>query len=169
MMPRVQVLVALKTFLDAGISNATVRHHRHRESTEAEWPCIAIRFVAENPQSFGASDEAPSIAEQVVNLEVDLIADCAIAPEVMAGDLVGTDSDPTGIGTASALIEQCLNLLFTTGLMPETLGGLLWNISYDGTGEDDGVSTPDQVRLVERLTLQFRVRAEAPMVILTGV
>lgn len=168
-MPRIQILVALKDFLmPVGAGAAApflVRHHRHRESSDEEFPCCAIRFVSEDPQDASASDASPSSAEEVINLSVDLIMDSLIDAEIRAGD-AGPDLDPTGFGRVSAMSEACLDALFNVGGEPETLGGLLWNIRYDGTADDEPLSQPDYARVTERLVLQYRVRAEAPTQIL---
>jgi hypothetical protein len=169
-MPRVEILIALKEFLESKAALAVrpfkVRHHRHRESSEEEYPCCAIRFVSEDPQGASASDAYPSSAEEVVDLSVDLIFDGAIDVEIRTGD-TGADGDPTGMGRVSAMSEVMLSALFNVGGQPETLGGLLWNIRYDGTADDEPFSSPDFARVTERLVLQYRVRAEAPTQILT--
>jgi len=150
-----------------------VRHMRFRNPSTKEMPCVSLRFVGDDaPGITRATDgEGPSTAEEVLELGVELVADSPIPPEV---DEEGDDSeedegqDPTGLATCSNMLEVLLESLFTPGEPAATLGGLVWDIRYDGSADDDDVSKPDNVRLAERITLQYRVRAEAPTHLLIG-
>lgn len=181
MLPRDQILRALKLELEAVVPiDATldsakpqwkVRHERFRPTTTEEWPCVAIRYIADDVSGVtNASDAQPSLAEQTMELSIALIVDTEIPAESdreTAGDPDEGD-DPTGLGTASEIVEACLGALFTEGEEVNTLGGLIWDARYDGSGDNDDLVTSDNVRLSERLTLVYRVRAEAPHVLLTG-
>lgn len=176
-LPRDQILRALKLHLQAVVPNVAgspkwkVRHHRHRATTYEEMPCLAIRYVADDATGVtNASDSAPSTAEDVMELKVDLIVDTEIPPESdreTAGD-ANEGEDPTGLGVPSEIIATSFDSIWKEGEPVQTLGGLVWDIRYDGSGEDDELATSDNVRLSERLTLVYRVRAEAPHQLLIG-
>jgi hypothetical protein len=177
MLPRDQILRALKLQLKAvvpvvdGAPAWKVRHERFRQTTIEEMPCLAIRYLADDASGVAnASDESPSIAEEAMHLRVDFIVDTPIPPESdreTAGD-ADEGEDPTGLGDASKIIETSLDALFPEGGPVNTLGGLVWDIRYDGSGDNDDLVTSDNVRLAERLTFVYRVRAEAPHRLLIG-
>lgn len=177
MLPRDQILRAFKLELEAvvpleaGKPKWKVRHERFRPTTAEEMPCVAIRYLSDDVSGVtNASDAQPSTAETSMELGLALIVDTEIPPESdreTAGDPDEGD-DPTGLGTASEIVEACLGALFTEGEEVNTLGGLIWDARYDGSGDNDDLVTSDNVRLSERLTLVYRVRAEAPQVLLTG-
>lgn len=178
-LPRDTILQALKSALQAAVPMVgdparpkwKVRHWRNRETTFEEMPCVAIRYVADDaPGVTTASDTILSVAEAIFELGVELVVDTEIAPESdrdTAGD-PDEGLEPTGLESASEIIKQCLDVLFTPGEEPNALGGTVWDVRYDGSGDNDDVGTPDNLRLVERLTLVYRVRAEAPHVLLIG-
>jgi hypothetical protein len=174
MLPRIQLLIALEAHLQAAVAQLPaderfkVRHHRHRDSDEGEWPCVAVRYVSDDTTGVttGTDDPGPSMSETVMELSVDLVCDTALPAEVDAGE-AAPDLDPTGLATLCNPIEVCLKSLFTEGLEPDSLGGTTWDIRYEGSGNDEA-STPDTGRMVERLVLVYRVRADDPTYLLTG-
>lgn len=184
MLPRIALLIALKAHLVAELDGATMdygggdlraiklRHFRHRESDRKERPCIALRYVSDDVSSSGGSDDFPSTGEIRRTLSVDLVVDVDAPPEEFEEDESGVDDDPTGYGFANLPIELCMNALFPPDTLDGavTLGGLAWDIRNEGDSatEDDAVSSPDYVRVVERLAIDYRVRAEAPQLILGG-
>jgi hypothetical protein len=174
MLPRVALLTALVDHLAAGVAalpeadRFKLRHHRHRDTAEEEMPCVAVRFVSDDvPGNVSGSDAYPSMSEAIMELGVDLVADVQLPAEAAPGQSVDAGDDPTGLLGPSMLIERLLRMLFAVGEPPTTLGGLAWDIRYEGTG-DDPDSSPDSARIVERLVLVYRVRREAPTELLTG-
>lgn len=177
MLPRDRLLRALKFAFDAvvpndaGVPRWKVRHWRNRAAALEEMPCVSVRYIADDaPGVSNASDESPSIAEEFMELGIELVVETPLPPESdreTAGD-ADEGEDPTGLGVASEIIETCFDALFTEGEEPNDLGGLVFTIRYDGSGNNDEIATPDNVRLAERLTLVYRVRAEAPHRLLTG-
>ena len=182
MLPRIQILNALKQTLESqvpedpanpGTPQWKVRHHRFRETTVEEMPCVAIRYIADDAPGVtrGADDPSQlSLAEEVFELRVDFVVDTMIQAEhdrETAGDATEGD-DPTGLEFASEIAEACLAALWTAGEPVNTMGGLIWDARYDGTGDNDDVATPDNVRLAESVTLVYRVRADAPYELLIG-
>lgn len=175
MLPREQILAALlvdlKTAAAAAATPFKVRHERFRSSTAEEWPCVSIRYLGDDaPGVATGSDTAPSLAEEAMELRLELIVDTPLPAESDQETAEDPDDgdDPTGFGVASAIVETCLGAIFTEGQPINTLGGLIWDARYDGSGDNDDLATPDNVRLAERLTLVYRVRAEAPHVLLIG-
>jgi hypothetical protein len=181
MLPRLLLLEALKAHFRANVPASEddplkpafkVRHMRFRNPTKKEMPCVSLRFVGDDApgQVRGTDGEGLSMAEEVFELGVELVADAEIPPErdEEDGGDVDDGEDPTGLATCSDMIEILMNSLFTEGEEAVTLGGLAWDIRYDGSADDDDVSKPDNVRLAERITLVYRVRAEAPTQILIG-
>ncbi|MES2903265.1 MAG: hypothetical protein V4696_03685 [Pseudomonadota bacterium] len=181
-LPRIIILEALKRHLRANVpldpadpsrQLFKVRHERFRESTLEEMPCVAIRYLGDDSPDVTRGTDDPSrmsLAETVMELRVELIVDTPIAAESdrdTAGDPDDGDDD-TGMEFASRIVEICLGALFTAGQETETMGGVIWDARYDGTGDNDDVSSPDNVRLAERLTLVYRARAEAPHQLLVG-
>lgn len=176
-LPRDRILKALLLQLQAvvpevdGLPAWKVRHHRFRPTTYEEMPCLAIRYVADDaPGVANASDSQPSLSEQAMELRIDFVVDTEIPPESdreTAGD-EDEGADPTGFGVASTIIETSLGALFEEGKEINTLGGLIWDARYDGSGDNDDIETSDNVRLSERITLVYRVRGEAPHVLLIG-
>ena len=168
-LPRVALMLALKSHLAAAVAalppgdSFLVRHHRHRESTAEEWPCLAIKFVSDDTTGIttGTDDDGLSMAETVMDLSVDLIADVDLEPERDAGEPADPDEDPTGLAGPSRLIKVCLDSLLVAGEPADKLGGLAWDIRHEGTGNDEE-SSPDAARMVERIVLVYRVRADAP-------
>jgi hypothetical protein len=177
MLPRDQILRALLLALqavvptDAGVPRWKVRHERFRSSTAEEMPCLAIRYVADDASGVATgSDSAPSLAEEVMELRTEFVVDTPIDPESdreTAGD-PDEGGDPTGLGAASQIIETSLDALCPEGGPVNTLGGLVWDIRYDGSGANDELATSDNVRLAEAVTFVYRVRAEAPHRLLIG-
>lgn len=122
---------------------------------------MSIRYVSRDLPGVrtGASGAASqlSTAEEVLEIAVDLICDVALPTEV-------SKLDPTGLETASVILDACMSTLFKVGEHPASLGGLLIDIRYDGDapGDDGDISTPDAARLAERITLVYRSRVEYP-------
>jgi hypothetical protein len=178
MLPRDRILHAFKMALQSqvpvngdGTPKWKIRHWRNRETTHEEMPCLAIRFVGDDVAgAFSASDSSPSIAEQVMDLNLELVIDTEIPPESDRDTADDPDDglDETGFRTASPIIETALETLFVEGEEVNNLGGLIWDARYDGSGDNDDIALPDRIRLAERVTLVYRVRAEAPHVLLTG-
>lgn len=176
-LPRILILNALKNTLQASVPVVDgkpkwkVRHYRNRETTFEEMPCIAIRYAGDDaPGVTTAGEGSLSMMEDAMELAVDLVVDTMVAAESdreTAGDT--TDgTDPTGLEEASEIVEKSLDTIFKPGEEINTLGGLIWDARYDGSGDNDDVGTPDNVRLAERLTLVYRVRHEAPYKLLIG-
>lgn len=178
-LPRDQILQALVNTFRAAVPNVgdpakpkwKVRHYRNRETAYEEMPCLAIRYVGDDaPGTTVPSDSDLSTAEDIFELSVELIVDTVIEPEhdrETAGDAT-EGTEPTGLEASSEIIEATLGTLFTPGEEVNTLGGLIWDARYDGSGDNDDVGTPDNVRLAERVTLVYRVRREAPHRLLIG-
>lgn len=175
MLPRIVILEALRDHFRAAVPLVggrpafRVRHWRFRSPANEEMPCVSLRYIGDDAPGVtrGSDGSAPSMAEEVFELSVELVADAPLPPE--EDEVDGQDgADPTGLATCSSMLETCLNSLFTPGQLPTTLGGLVWNIRYDGSGDDEDVSQPDNARLAERLTFEYRVRAEAPTHLLMG-
>lgn len=176
-MPYVPILIALRDEIQAAVDDAdfgferavTVRHHRFREASSKMWPCVSIRRVSSDPASEGRQENAYGLPEEVMELTVDLVIDMAIPPEIEEDDGASPDHDPTGYGDQADVLATILDRLFPGGDEPEnTLGGLVWQMRYDGSSDDDGVLGPDQTRMEERLTILYRVRADRPTELLTG-
>lgn len=178
-LPRIQILEALLLHFRAnvplvdGVPMFRVRHERFRDASREQWPCVSIRYLADDAPDVVRGTDDPSglsMAESVMELRLELVIDTEIPPESdpeTAGD-ANDGADETGLGDASRIAEICLGSIFRAGEEAENLGGLIWDARYDGTGDNDELATPDNVRLAERLTLVYRVRAEAPHLLLTG-
>src|SRR5882672_10711943 len=167
-MPYVPILIALHDFLAAIPSiDFSVRHHRHRDTDKAELDIVSIQYVSCDPSAeFQGTANGASLAELVMDLQVNLIASAILSPEGDAARGVD-DLDPTGLARPSAMLRTCIEaLLPPEDPLGETLGGLLWMIRYDGSaGGDYDHLTPDSADLSDRLTLRYRVRAEAPTIL----
>jgi len=169
-MPFIPVAIALKQELAANLpAPIKVRHHRHRESTSDELPCVAIRIMSNDPSDQGRETTASGLPEQVMELAVDIVIDMDLAAEV---DAPGDDDseDPTGYGGPAAIMAQILDILFP-GIDDgdtNTLGGTTWLIRYDGTAPNEAEAEPDYARMEERLVLSYRVRADRPTELLLG-
>lgn len=176
-LPRDLILPAFKEALELEVPEVDgkpkwkVRHERFRPTAVEEMPCVAIRYLGDDATGVSRpADEAPSTAEEVFELRVELVIDAPLPPESdvqTAGD-PDEGVDPTGLSTVSAIVETTLATMFTEGEPVNTLGGLIWDARYDGTGDEGENATSNNVRLSERLTLVYRVRAEAPHVLLIG-
>lgn len=176
-LPRITILQAVKGTAESVVPNVAgspkwkVRHFRNRETTIEEMPCLAIRYVADDaPGVVTGSDAQPSLGEAVYELGVEFVVDAALTAESdrdTAGD-PDEGAEPTGLELASEIIEKTLDAFFPEGEEVNTMGGIVWDIRYDGSGDNDDVGTPDNVRLVERLTFVYRTRAEAPHKLLIG-
>lgn len=178
-LPRITILEALKLHLIAntpmvdGVPMFKVRHERFRAARFDEMPCVSIRYLGDDAPNVtrGAEDAANlSLAESAMELRVSLIIDLPLPPEMdeeTAGD-PGEGDDPTGLEQASAIVEACLGAIFREGEEIDTMGGVIWDAIYDGTGDNDDLESPDNVRMAENLTLVYRVRAEAPHKLLIG-
>lgn len=175
-LPRIVILEALlahfRDVVDAlpAEQQFKVRHWRHRNPSTNEMPCVSLRFEGDDPQgTVRATDgEQPSIAEEVFELTVDLVADAPLPAENDDTPLDDGGEDPTGLGVPAAMLEILLNSLWTPGELATTLGGVAFDIRYDGSGDDGGDSKPDNARLADRITIEYRVRAEAPTHLLMG-
>lgn len=171
---RTLILAALKDHLEANVPRDpldnskpafAVRHDRFRAADKKETPCVSVRYVSRDlPGVTTAADPATadlSLAEEVIEIAVDLIAEAEL-PSEESGE------DPTGLETVGQMLQACMETLFRVGENPDDLGGLLMNIRYDGDspGSDDELSHPDAARLAERITLVYRARSEYPLGIL---
>ena len=170
-MPFIQVAIALKTTLAAALApdGVKVRHHRHRESSQDELPCVGIRIMSNDPSDQGQQTTSSGLPEMVMELSIDLVIDMQLPAEVEApGD--DASEDPTGYGAPAAVMGKILDILFP-GLDDgdtNTLGGTTWDIRYDGTSPDEAEAEPDYARMEERLVLFYRVRADHPTTLLIG-
>jgi hypothetical protein len=181
-LPRLVILSALRDHFRAAVAEAVVaaaipkrfkvRHWRFRDPTKAEWPCVSLRYRGEDPQGTTRPTDGDglSASEEVFELMIDLVADADLPAEKdeADGDDEGPDDDPTGMRVPSEMLEILFASIYTPGMAPVTLGGLAYDIRYDGTAEDDDDSKPDNVRLSERLVIEYRVRKEAPTHLLLG-
>lgn len=181
-LPRLRILAALRAHFRAAVAAAVVagtipkkfkvRHWRFRSPGTNEWPCVSLRYAGDDPQGTTrpVDGDELSTSEEVWELSVDLVADAALPAEKdeEEGDDEGPDDDPTGLRVPSDMLELLLNSLFTPGEHAVTLGGMAYDIRYDGSAEDDGDSKPDNVRLSERIVIEYRVRKEAPTHLLLG-
>lgn len=181
-LPRLVILPALRAHFRAAVAAAVVagiidepfkvRHWRFRDPSKNEWPCVSLRYRGEDPQGTTRPTDGDdlSTSEEVFELMIDLVADAELPPEKdeEEGDDEGPGDDPTGMRVPSGMLEILLNSIFTPGQLPVTLGGLAYDIRYDGTADDEDESKPDNVRLSERLVIEYRVRKEAPTHLLLG-
>lgn len=164
--PREIILIALKNHIEAQVALLpndelySVRHHRHRNTADDEFNCLSLRWQNDDMPGMTNGGDSLSSSEEVVFMAVDFIAEVKLASE-------GSGADPTGLGGAGKILAHALSTLFTDGEQAETLNGLLWDIRYDGSSDEDDVSTEEVGRLSERVTLLYRVRKENPNSILT--
>lgn len=168
--PREIILEALIAHLQIEVANLpadeqfTVRHWRNRNTADDEMKfglgCLSLRWRGEDFNGEGNGGDGLSLGEDVVTQMTDLVAEVKLPSEA-------SGEDPTGLGRCGKILTHAFNFLFTTGEQPENLGGLLWDIRYDGTSDDDDLSTEEIGRVSERLGLLYRVRTENPNVILT--
>lgn len=169
-MPFIAVLLALRAEIAAAVEGRTigakpigVRHARHRETKEAERPCVGLRFISNDASELGEQTTSMGLPEQVMELVVNLVIDLDLKEEADAyDDLTG---DPTGYGDQAQIIAWILDRLLPdleAGAEVNSLGGLAWRIRYDGTAPDEGDASPDMARMEERLTIFYRVRADHP-------
>lgn len=174
-MPYLTVLMALT----AGVAEAldgkmidgkavTVRDHRFRETRTGERPCAAVRMISADPSAtFGQQETQGGLPEQMMELAVNLVVDLDIDPE--EDDPLSLAGDPTGLAGHAQVLAWVLDWLLPdleAGAEPNTLGGTVWDIRYDGTAPEDAEMSPDVGRMEERLTLFYRVRADRPTVLL---
>lgn len=163
--PKTLILIALAEHITAAVAQLpvdqryTVRHGRHRNTADNELNCLSIEYVGEDPTGQGNGGDGLSLAEEVVGMQVNLKAEARLPSEE-------SGLDPTGLGSADEILEHAFSCLFHDGQETETLGGLLWQIRWDGSSDDDELSTEELGRLSERLTLLYRVRSENPNSIL---
>jgi hypothetical protein len=181
-LPRIRLLSALRAHFRAAVAAAVVagdipkafkvRHWRFRNPSTKEWPCVSLRYAGDDPQGTTRPTDGDrlSTSEEVFELGITLQADAALPAEKDEenGDDEGPDDDPTGLRVPSEMLELLLNSLFTPGEQPVTLGGMAYDIRYDGSADDDDDSKPDNVRLSERIVIEYRVRKEAPTHLLLG-
>ena len=174
MMPFLTVLMAFNDFTkqalagyEANTKTVKVRHHRHRESTSAEWPCVSPRFISNDVSQLGQETTPIGTPELIMELAVNLVIDTEL-PAESDDDAVAGD-DPTGYGVAAGILETVLDALFPEGeTEPVTLGGVCWDIRYDGSAADEADASPDFARMEERFVLFYRVRADRPTELLMG-
>jgi hypothetical protein len=171
-MPFIQLLLALHDEVEAAVAemvvdgkSVTVRHHRFREARAEEYPCVSLRVATRADVSgLGEQTTGGGHPEEVRELLVDLVIEMDLEPE--EDDPASIAADPTGFAGPSQILERILDQLLpdliANGNVPNTLGGLVWRIQYDGDAVGDDESTPDAGRLEERLTLLYRVRADHP-------
>lgn len=167
--PREIILDALLAHLQIQVAalpsdeQFTVRHYRHRNTAddELEGPgCLSLRWRSDDMAGQRNGGDGLSLSEDVVEMAIDLVGEAKIPSEA-------SGNDPTGLGSCGAILATAFSFLFRTGEEPEKLGGLLWDIRYDGTSDDDEFSTEEIARVSERLALLYRVRTENPNAILT--
>jgi hypothetical protein len=174
-MPYLTVLSALFAEVDAALAGKTidgqaitVRHHRFRNTSSREMPCVAPRMISADPSAtFGQAETQGGLPEQMMELAVNLVVDLEIDPE--DDDPKSLAGDPTGYGRHAQVLAWILDRLLPDlegGAEPNTLGGTVWDIRYDGTAPEDAEMSPDVGRMEERLTLFYRVRADHPTVLL---
>lgn len=168
-MPFIQVAIALKKELAANIGMPVkVRHHRHRESSTDEYPCVALRIMSNDPSDQGRETTNDGLPEDVMELAIDVVIDMELTPEVEAPDDDDSE-DPTGYGAPAVVMARILDILFPgEDGDTNTLGGTTWSIRYDGTSPDEAEAEPDYARMEERLVLFYRVRADRPTELLLG-
>lgn len=175
LMPDERVLRALKDDLHAALDGVafgnqtlTVRHHRHRDASESQWPCLSIRRVSADPSgTYGRETNDYGLPEAVWELSVDLVVDVKLPPEDDESEL----ADPSGYATPSQIVAAALNHLFPDqeeGGEENTLAGHAWMMRYDGSAPDALDATPDNIRVEERLVVLYRVRADRPTHLLMG-
>jgi len=176
MMPFNEILIALRAELADALATTvinglpvTVRSYRHRESKTEERPCVAIRYMSNDVSPrVGRQETSAGMPEVVMELAVDLVIDMDLPEE--EDDPASIEGDPTGFGDHAAVLAVILDRLMpgpdVNDGEPNTLGGRLWDVAYDGTSPDEGDATPDAARMEERLVLLYRVRADQPTVLL---
>lgn len=173
-MPYVPILIALKAGLEARFAGQVfnakpvlVRHFRHRDAKNDERNCLSVRFVSSDPSGDQRQTDNHGDPEEVFELACNLVVDVNLPPEADA--VAPADLDPTGLGIPGEIMAWALDWLIPGQYAPENdLGGLVWEIRYDGTANDDADASPDFVRLEERLTIKYRVRADQPTLLLIG-
>ncbi len=178
MMPFIPIVLALRREVAAALAGheirgeaITARHFRHREARSDECPSVGIRIMS--PADVSASSEqttSTGLPEQLMELSINLVVDLELEPE--ADEVDDETGDPTGFGDHAQVVAWILDRLLPdleAGAEPNTLGGLVWSIQYDGTApSEDGVdASPDRARMEERLTILYRVRADHPTTLLT--
>lgn len=171
LMPDVEILTALVDFLTplaaARANNPfTVRHQRFANAPISKRPVLSIeRMVVKNLEDENASFDNLSAAEYFVELSTVFIIDVDIDPN-------DSGNDPTGFAFGSDILKFCFEQLFPDdGNMGsiETLDGRLHDIRYEGTDETpdfENESNSDFCRMVEVVTLVYRVRSDRPHILL---
>lgn len=180
-MPTDTILQALKRAIEAevpinpetGKPFFKVRHERFRETTLEEMPCLAIRYIADDATGTTRGAEDPqrlSLSEEAMELHAEYVIDTMLPPESDRDTALDEDEgeDPTGVAFPKQILAVALGATFRKGEEINTMGGVIWDARYDGTGDNEDVSNPHNVRLVERVTFVYRTRGEAPHMLLLG-
>lgn len=179
-LPRIIILPKLLAHFRAAVQalpeeeRFIVRHSRFRRkptAAEVKRGVVSIEYVGDDAQGVSRATDGDELSqsEEVYDLNINLVAECELPPEKdEAEDGSDLGDDETGLAEASRMIEILLGTLFTPGEQPETLDGTVRNIRYDGSAPEDEESSTDNVRLAERIALEYATRTEAPTHLLLG-
>lgn len=179
-LPRIIILSKLLAHFRAAVDalpeeeRFIVRHSRFRRKptgAEIKKGVVSIEYVGDDAQGVSRATDGDelSTSEEVFDLNINLVAECELPAEKdEAEDGSDLGDDETGLGEASRMLEILFDSIYTPGEQPVTLDGTVRGFRYDGSAPEDEESTSDNVRLAERMALEYATRTEAPTHLLIG-
>lgn len=157
--PHIRILEALVATLElvnfedrAGVVGVTIRHTRNRYPTSSEKPCISVRWLGNEDQ---ADEQYANAWERYKLCNIDLVADAAIEAE-------DSQVDETGWDRLSRMLAAAFEKLREEGTPLYDL--MNWVQDRDTDPDED--SKPDEGRLVQAISVLYRVRTDQPNVLL---
>lgn len=181
--PRVIVLDAImQTLLEAGLpgilaellaamgdgaepAELLLRWARNRYTTFEERPCIALAFVSDGPRE--NSDQYLSAGEAERELALDIVADVELPTEAACEE--GLAEDTARLEILSHFVDQPLKALKAGFIDQVGARTPLTRVAHwvEDLGIDDDEDLADENgRLVCRINVLYRVRADDPTILL---
>lgn len=158
--PHIRLLEAAKTALEgvdfndrAGMAMTTVRHARNRRPLESELPCISIRWIGN--EDHNPDDQYKTAGERVRRCNIDLEIELKIPDEESGQDSTAW----LLLGRVGAAAFEAIN--DEDGALRQLCD---WVTDVEDQPDED--SKPDEGRLVKAIYVVYRVRSEAPNVLL---
>lgn len=142
-----------------------LRWARNRYTTFQERPCIALAFVSDGPRE--NSDQYMSAGEAERELAIDVIADVELPTEAECEE--GLAQDTARLEILSHFVGQALKALKASFIDQAGAPTPLTPVAHwvEDLGIDDDEDLQDENgRLVGRINVLYRVRADDPTILL---